>query len=246
MPPITLPQAVHIQINGYYMNSSVIIKSTKYGIRLLLDENAPFETLVTDLCHKFADSRKFWGDAHMIITIEGRELTSGETGCIVDAIELNSDVKVTLIEENDVIKDIRMKDKIDKYYHDEIYANAKIIKGSIKKNAKITSDSSIVILGDVKKGAKVEAAGNIMIIGSLEGEAYAGFPEDKTMFIVASDFSCDTVTIGGIKGEPMMHKKWSLRAKNKETEPLGVIVWNGKELLIEPIKSGLLKSINIK
>ena len=225
------------------MKSSVIIKSTKYGILILLDENASFETLVTDICMKFAESRKFWGNSNMIITLEGRDLTPEETGCIVDAIELNSDVKVTLIEENDVLKDIRMKDKIDKYYHDDIYVNAKIIKGSVKKNAKLTSDSSIVILGNVKRGAKVEAAGNIIVIGCLEGEAYAGYPDDKTMFVVASDFACDKVTIGGIEGMPMMHRKWTERISKPEHEPLGVVVWNDRELLIEPIRSGLLKNV---
>ena len=128
-------------------------------------------------------------------------------------------------------------------FHDDIYVNAKVIKGSIKKNAKITSESSIVIIGDVKKNAKVEAKGNIIVVGSLEGEAYAGFPDDKSMFVVASDFACDVVTIGGVVGKPMMHKKWTQRVSNKETEPLGVVVWNGHELLIEPIRSGILKNI---
>lgn len=225
------------------MNSTVIIKSTKYGILILLDEKADFETLVKDICTKFAESKKFWGNAHMIITLEGRELNNDEISCIVEAIELNSDVKITLIEDKNVIKDIRMKDKIDKYYYDEIYANAKIIKGSIKKNTKITSDSSIVILGDVKKNATVEASGNIIIIGSLEGQAYAGYPDDKTMFVVASEFVCDTVTIGGVIGKPMMHKKWSMRVSNKDTEPMGAVVWNDKEILVEPIKAGILKNI---
>ncbi|MCR4611628.1 MAG: hypothetical protein K5644_06990 [Lachnospiraceae bacterium] len=225
------------------MNTSVIIKSTKYGILLLLDESIDFETLVKDICTKFAESRKFWGNVHLIITIKGRELTPEETSCVVEAIELNSDIKIILIEEDDVIKDIRMKDKIDKYYYDEIYANAKIIKGSIKKNAIIKSDNSIVILGDVKKGAKVEAAGNVIVVGCLEGEAYAGYPEDKSMFIVASEFASDIVTIGGVVGKPMMHKKWSFRVSKQEKEPLGVVVWNNNELLIEPIKSGILKNI---
>ena len=224
-------------------NSSVIIKSSKYGIKLILDEEVSFEELVKDICYKFANSRKFWGNSELIITLQGRELSPDETTCIVEAIELNSDVKVILIEDNNVIRDIRMKDKIDKYYADDIYVNAKIIKGSIKNKTKITSDSSIVILGDVKKGAKVEAKGNIIIIGTLEGEVYAGYPDDKSMYVVAQEFLTDVVTIGGITKEPKMHKKWYQRASKRESEPLGVIVWNGNDLLIEPLKSGILKHI---
>ena len=239
---LLLVQQEQISI-GVIMRSSVIIKSTKYGILIILDENVSFEELVKDICTKFAESRKFWGNARMIISLEGRDLSSEETQCIVDAIELNSDVKIILIEDKNVIRDIRMKDKIDKYFHDDIYVNAKIIKGSIKRNAKITSDSSIVILGDVKKGAKVQASGNIIVIGSLEGEAYAGYPDDKTMFVVAQEFLSDVVTIGGVTRKPEMHKKWYQRTSNKDNEPLGVIVWNDNELLIEPLRTGILKHI---
>ena len=224
------------------MRNSIIIKKNKYGIVIFMDESVSFETIVTDVCMKFAETRKFWGDAHMTITLEGRDLTHEETVCIVDAIELNSDVKISLIEENDIIKDIRMHDKIDKYYYDEIYANAKIIRGSIKKNATLESERSIVILGDVKSGALVQAAGNIIIMGCLEGNVYAGYPDDKTMFVVASEFACDEVTIGGIVNKPMMHKKWGLRVSKQEKEPLGAVVWNDKDILIEPIRSGILKN----
>ena len=225
------------------MKDSVIIKSTKYGIRLLLNDQVDFETLVREICTKFAESKSFWGSANLIIRLDGRELTADETACIVEAIELNSDVKITLIEENDEIKDIKMKGEIDRFYYDKVYENARIIKGSIKQNAKITSDNSIVILGDVKKNAVVEAKGNIIVIGSLEGEAYAGYPNDKTMFVAATEFLCDNITIGGVVGAPKVHKKWSLRASNKEKEPMGAVVWNNNELLIEPIKSGILKNV---
>ena len=95
----------------------------------------------------------------------------------------------------------------------------------------------------MKKGAKVEASGNIIVIGALEGEAYAGYPDDKTMYVVAHEFLSDVVTIGGITSRPQMHKKWYQRTSNRESEPLGVIVWNDHELLLEPLKSGILKHI---
>ena len=65
------------------------------------------------------------------------------------------------------------------------------------------------------------------------------------MFVVAQEFLSDVVTIGGITRKPEMHKKWYERTSNRESEPLGVVVWNNNELLIEPIKSGLLKHIKI-
>ncbi len=225
------------------MDNTVLVKLGKYGINIILDKNAPFEQIARDICSRFAKSRDFWGKAEMIISLEGRELSSEEVTCIVEAIELNSDVKVILIEQNDVLRDIRMKDKLDKYYYEETLKTAKIIPGTIKRNATIKSDGSIVILGDVKKGAKVEAAGNVIVTGSVEGNIYAGYPEDKNAFIVSADFQTRLVTIGGITKEFEINKKWSLRAKQTDNEFHGVIVWNNNELLCEPIKSGLLKQL---
>lgn len=227
------------------MRESVIIKSTKYGITLILNHEIDFEALATDICKKFAKTKDFWGNCEMIISLEGRELSTEEVECIVEAIELNSDLKITLIEQHDTLKDIRMKDKIDKYYYEEILKTAKIINGSIKKKCTVKSDGSIVILGDVKKGAKVEARGNVIVIGAVEGDIYAGYPDEKNAFIVSSEFQTKKVTIGGIYKEFEINEKWFTRAKKRENEPYGIIVWNENELLCEPLRSGLIKQIKL-
>ncbi|SES71300.1 septum site-determining protein MinC [Pseudobutyrivibrio sp. C4] len=223
-------------------NDPVILKSNKYGLTLQLDATIPFEDLVRAVCKKFAQSADFFGETEMILETQGRELTAEEGMVIIQAIELNSKIKIILIHENNELKDTRMLGQIDKFYSDEIFENAKIIRGSVMKNDSITSDSSLVILGDVKSKASVQAKGNIIVLGSLEGAAYAGYPDNTGCYIATGLLDSNNIQIGTVNGTIRIQEKWSFRVHKKEIEPMGVSVWN-RELLAEPLSSGLLRRI---
>lgn len=221
---------------------SVVIKSSPYGLTLVLDREISFEQLVRDICKKFATSRSFFGTATLVISIEGRPVSAEEAAVIVEAIQLNSDITISLIEEDNELKNIEMKEKIDRFYYENIYENAKIIMGSVTKKDVVTSDGSIVILGDVKSKASVQAAGNVIIMGSVEGSVYAGYPEDSKCYIAANQINAAHMQIGKIAGDVKVANKWSLRSRKSESEPYAVVVWE-QELLAEPLRSGLLKHL---
>ncbi|WP_028243753.1 septum site-determining protein MinC [Pseudobutyrivibrio ruminis] len=223
-------------------NDAVVLKSNKYGLTLQLDGTIPFEELIRKVCEKFASSADFFGETSMILETIGRDLSNEEGMILIQAIELNSKIKVILLNENNELKDTRMMGQIDRFYKDDIFENAKIIRGSVIKEEIVESDSSLVILGDVKSKASVKAKGNIIVFGSLEGKAHAGYPDNTGCYIVAGDLSSKNLQIGTVTGEIKLQEKWSLRVRKKATEPMGITVWN-KELLAEPLSSGLLKRI---
>lgn len=223
-------------------NDPVVLKSNKYGLSLQLDGTIPFEELVRAICEKFAQSADFFGECSMILETMGRELTTEEGLVIIQAIELNSKIKVILLNENNELKDTRMLDQIDRFYTDEIFENAKIIRGSIYKDDVVTSDSSVIVLGDVKSKATIQAKGNIIVLGSLLGTAHAGYPDNTGCYIVAGVLDSKNIHIGTVSGEIKLQEKWSLRVRRSHDEPIGISVWN-KELLAEPLSSGLLKRI---
>ncbi len=223
-------------------NDPVVLKSNKYGLSLQLDATIPFEELVREICKKFAQSADFFGECQMILETMGRELSTEEGLVIIQAIELNSKIKVILLNENNELKDTRMLDQVDRFYTDEIFENAKIIRGSIYKVDFVTSDSSVIVLGDVKSKATIQAKGNIIVMGSLLGTAYAGYPDNTGCYIVAGQLNSHNIHIGTVSGEVTVQEKWSLRVHKREEEPVGISVWN-RELLAEPLSSGLLKRI---
>ena len=223
-------------------NDPVVLKSNKYGLSLQLDATIPFEELVREICKKFAQSADFFGECQMILETMGRELSTEEGLVIIQAIELNSKIKVILLNENNELKDTRMLDQVDRFYTDEIFENAKIIRGSIYKDDIVTSDSSVIVLGDVKSKATIQAKGNIIVMGSLLGTAYAGYPDNTGCYIVAGQLNSHNIHIGTVSGAVTVQEKWSLRVHKREEEPVGISVWN-RELLAEPLSSGLLKRI---
>ncbi len=223
-------------------NDPVVLKSNKYGLSLQLDATIPFEKLVREICKKFAQSADFFGECQMILETMGRELSTEEGLVIIQAIELNSKIKVILLNENNELKDTRMLDQVDRFYTDEIFENAKIIRGSIYKDDIVTSDSSVIVLGDVKSKATIQAKGNIIVMGSLLGTAYAGYPDNTGCYIVVGQLNSHNIHIGTVSGEVTVQEKWSLRVHKREEEPVGISVWN-RELLAEPLSSGLLKRI---
>ena len=192
---------------------SVVIKSSPYGLTLVLDREISFEQLVREICKKFATSRSFFGTATLVLSIEGRPVSAEEAAVIVEAIQLNSDITISLIEEDNELKNIEMKEKIDRFYYENIYENAKIIMGSVTKKDVVTSDGSIVILGDVKSKAIVQAAGNVIVMGSLEGSVYAGYPEDDKCYIAANQINAAHMQIGKVAGDVKVASKWSFRSR---------------------------------
>ena len=221
---------------------SVVIKSSAHGLTLVLNRDIAFEQLVRDICKKFAMSRSFFGNATLVLSLEGRTVSAEEAAVIVEGIQLNSDITISLIEENNELKNIEMMEKIDRFYYENIYENAKIIMGSVTKKDVVQSDGSIVILGDVKSKASVQAAGNVIVMGSIDGSVYAGFPKDNKCYITANQINAAHLQIGSISGEVNVANKWSLRSRKSDSEPYAVVVWE-HELLAEPLRSGLLKHL---
>ena len=68
----------------------------------------------------------------------------------------------------------------------------------VRNGKRIESDCHLILVGDVEKGARVAAMGNIVILGKLYGSAEAGSMGSKSAYIIASDFSPEKITIGGV------------------------------------------------
>ncbi|MBP5265352.1 MAG: hypothetical protein J6Z06_00830 [Lachnospiraceae bacterium] len=224
------------------MIESCTIKSNAHGITLILNPEVSFENLVVDICKKFNDARDFFGQADLIFSVEGRDLTSEEVAVIVEAIELNSDIHISLIQEKNQIKDIRMQGKIDRFYFENIYENAHIVMDSVKSGEILRTEQSVIILGDVKDGATVVSAGNVIIFGSLLGDVHAGHPGENSCYIIAGSYDGREVAIGTHRDEVEVEKpKRSLFKKPATTSNALAIVVYEDQLVCEPISRGIFK-----
>lgn len=134
------------------MKNSVIIKSFPNGIVLYLDENLPFEELLSDIGVKFRDSSSFFKDARMALSIRGRDLSEKEERQIIHAISDNSQLQILcLVGEDDTtnrnfVKALQMTASANKAAAEN---EGQFYRGTLKNGQILETESSIVIVGDV-------------------------------------------------------------------------------------------------
>ena len=220
------------------MSQAVVIKSNKYGINLVLDKTMPFRELLVAIKEKFLESEKFFKDAKMAISFEGRELTQEEE-------YENTSISIICIVDNDESHADLVKQQIDAYYDSVSGREGEFYRGTLRSGQVLESVSSVVIVGDVNPGAKIISQGNIVVLGALKGNAYAGAAGDSNCFIVALEMDPIQIQIGDILAKSPDHKKMKpRRLRRKEKTPVTpeaqIAVAKGGNIYIEPVTRGSL------
>ena len=225
------------------MSQPVVLKSNRYGINLILDADMPFGQLEEAILEKFRESEKFFKNAKIAISFEGRRLSQEEEFSILDMIAKNTSIQVICVVDQDEMREQMYKEKIDSYYQDVADNTGEFYKGTLRSGQVLKCDTSIVIIGDVNPGAKIIAKGNIVILGSLKGNAYAGAAGDESCFVTALDMDPVQIKIGNVIGRSADRGPWeAIRNRHRTMDPQIALVSKGN-IMLEPITHGLLKKI---
>lgn len=223
------------------MDNSVVIKSGKHGIVVVLDKEPSFDVIKDALKEKFESASKFFDNANMAISFEGRELSDEEQQEILDIISKVSDINIVCVLDSNDVKDANFKAAIDAKMN-EMAANAgQFYKGTLRSGQVLESESSIIILGDVNPGGKVIAKGNVVVLGSLKGNIYAGSDGNEDAFVVAVDMDPMQIKIGDVIARC---SDGSAMAKSKSYEPKIAYVLEGN-IYIEKLERNVLADIRI-
>lgn len=165
--------------------NSVIIKSNKYGLIVILDEHLPFQELLQDVADKFEEAANFFKNAKMAVTFRGRILNRVQEKELVETIVNHSGVHILCIVDEDMVVEEHYRNIMDSAIEDGIKDNGFFYRGTLRTGQMLESETSIVILGDVSPGANVIAKGNVVILGSCRGTVYAGATGDSKCFVAA-------------------------------------------------------------
>ena len=218
--------------------SSVIMKGTKSGIILVLDDTIDFENLKLQVAEKFSQSATFLGNATIALSFEGRELTEEEQKQVLDIIHDNSNLNIVCIAETDPEKETLLGRSLEQRLMALTTNTGQFYKGNLRSGQVFESETSIIILGDVNPGAKVVSKGNIIVLGSLKGNAYAGVDGNDKAFIIALDMAPVHVKIADLFARPLEEKP----KKNQVKEPKIVYVEDG-DIYIEPFSRDVMNDI---
>lgn len=224
------------------MKNSCLIKSFPNGIVLYLDGQLPFHELLIELAEKFSDSRAFFKDAKMALSIKGRNLTEEEEQQILDTIHQNSDLQILcLVGEDEETNQQFLKAMEQTESLKEEESSGQFYRGTLKNGQVLETKSSIVILGDVYPGSAVISSRDIIVLGGLFGEAYAGGNGSQEHFIAALEMSPQKLKIGDFSYQNKEKSRWSIKPK---VQPKIAHVKN-KSIQIEPITKESLGELTV-
>ncbi len=181
------------------MQDPVTIKSFPNGLKLILNNEIPFEQLYVAFAQKLIESDRFLGDAKLVITFDGRKLSDLEERALIEAFGQYSHVTVLCVMERDEKKNEVFIQAANAFSPSGEVENTSVYKGTLHAGQNLETEGSIVVLGDVNPGASVSAAGSVVILGTVYGDIAAGIKGDEGAFAAALDIKADTVTVCGQK-----------------------------------------------
>ena len=242
------------------MDNSVIIKGSKNGITVFLDEEMPFEELLENVSDKFKNASKFFNNETMSISFDGRNLSAEEEKRILNVISDVSELNIVcVLDENNDIKSVyeeAVKKAMNSFNISHQPERQKIIdpkttcmfyKGTLRSGQVFEADGSVVVLGDVNPGGKVVAKGSVIVLGSLKGNIFAGVDGNENAFVVALEMSPMQIKIGDIiarSSDSGVNKISKGKNKSKILEPKIAYVYD-QNIYVEDLEQNALDDISL-
>lgn len=242
------------------MDNSVIIKGSKSGITVFLDNEMPFEELLENVSDKFKNASKFFNNATMAISFDGRNLSAEEEKRILNVISDVSELNIVcVLDENNDIKSVyeeAVKKAMNSFNISHQPERQKITdpkttcmfyKGTLRSGQVFEADGSVVVLGDVNPGGKVVAKGSVIVLGSLKGNIFAGVDGNENAFVVALEMSPMQIKIGDIiarSSDSGVNKISKGKNKSKILEPKIAYVYD-QNIYIEDLEQNALDDISL-
>ncbi len=218
------------------MKSTVVIKSNKSGMTVILAPEVPFEQLLRDIAVKFEDSTRFWGAVQMTLTLAGRPLTPEQEFQIANVIMDHSQIEIVCLVDLDSNRTKRCEKALNEKLMELSAATGQFYRGCLKKGESLESEASIVIIGDVEQGARVTARGNVVVLGELKGTVVAGAAGNELAVIVALTMAPYQLKIANLS------TKINEKGRRMGRGPMTAAIEQG-EICVTPIKKSFLNVI---
>ena len=228
------------------VNNSVVIKSNKHGITVILDDKTDFLTLKSCVEDKFRQSAAFFGNADMALAFEGRSVTNEEQRELLDIIERETSMNILCVMDNDEQKDAEFVRAVQGSIAQDPPAASEdglFYKGTLRSGQVLESETSIIVLGDVNPGGRIISKGNVIVLGSLRGNVFAGANGDEHAFVVALEMNPMQIKIGDVIARSSDSAP-TKKSKNKTVSPKISFVEDGN-IYIEDLTSDILEDIRI-
>ncbi|MBP1914919.1 septum site-determining protein MinC [Lederbergia galactosidilyticus] len=160
---------------------NVMIKGTKNGLSLQLNDTCSYESLLQELDQKLVDLQGRENDSPLIsvrIQAGNRFLTEEQQEELKERICYQKNLVV-----EEIVSNVLTKEESQRIIDEQFITSVTTI---VRSGQVLEVPGDLLLVGDVNPGGTVRAGGNIFIMGALKGIAHAGFSGKKEAVIVAS------------------------------------------------------------
>ncbi|MDP4084563.1 MAG: septum site-determining protein MinC [Bacillota bacterium] len=208
---------------------NVIIKGTKEGLTLHLNDDCSFQELKDELDEKLSANERDHEKRPLIpVKLEtgNRYLSEIQREELKSLVRQKKNLVVDEIESNVISKEEAEKTRRE----NEIISVARIIRsGQI-----LEVQGDLLLFGDVNPGGKVIAGGNIFIMGALRGIAHAGCFGNKQAVIAASIMKPSQIRISDLINQTIN------RVRNDDNHEMECAYINHQEQIVVDRLQGLI------
>ncbi len=176
-------------------NKPVIIKGTKDGITIILEENSNFEDVEKIIYEKLQSGRNFFAGGKVYLESK-KGFVSEEEYKKLQEILTNFGMS---LQEADSPKTL--------IFPKPNRSRVLLLKRTVRSGQKISYRGTVVILGDANPGSEIVATGDILVMGALRGMAHAGAEGDVSAIVAAFRLKPTQLRIAEIISRPPEDKE---------------------------------------
>jgi septum site-determining protein MinC len=177
------------------MQQLIAIKGGREGLRLQLDEAAPWSDVLEALRKQLARGTNFFNGAQVTIDVGDRPLGDDEFTVLMALMQEHGlrpeTLSSTARESRDVARSagVATRAVTRSIAEQDDRGEALFVARTVRSGQVLRHYGHITILGDVNAGSEVIAGGNVLVWGRLRGTVHAGALGDRGSVICALELA---------------------------------------------------------
>ena len=172
---------------------NVMIKGTKDGLTLHLDDSCSIQNIIEELKGKLSTSFKRQGDelqTPVNLHTGNRKFSPEVEKTIISTIHSHSKLVVEKVLSNV----LTIEECNQRIYDNEV----KKIVGIVRSGQVLEAHGDILLIGDINPGGEIKAAGNVFVIGTVRGVVHAGCEGNREAIFAASKIIAAQISIADV------------------------------------------------
>ena len=161
---------------------SVIIKSNKYGLTVILDDKMPFQELLLDIADKFQESANFFRNAKMAVTFRGRVLNREEERQVIETIVDHCGIHILCVVDEDAVSQEHYRRILNAALEEQEKVDGLFYRGTLSNGEVLETASHIKNIAFDKTGTLTEGKPQVVAVNTaMKTQAcqYANVPAGR-------------------------------------------------------------------